>query len=216
MCDGESTLPIKRTNFARRRTVVADVVQPSTSSHVVTATGLQIRALRVKLGLNVHELAAQANISAGMLSKIEHGHVEASVRCLEDLAKALNVPIAELFAQIYEKHDCTYVRAADASKDVTIPGYECRHVGHAVMGRLRAELNLITLTERVMNFDLLRRTGTNFIYMLAGHVLFRCGSHTFLLAQGDSLLLNLTDLHGPEEIIAPPVAFLTVGAFLLG
>lgn len=207
-------MPIKRTNFTRRRKVVANVVQPSTSSHIVTAAGLQIRALRIKLGLTVQELAAQANISTGMLSKIENGYVEASVGCLEDLAKALNVPISELFAQLYEQHNCTYVRAAETPKEVTIPGYECRFVGHTVIGRLRAELNLITLTERVMNLASLRRTGTNFIYMLAGHVLFRCGSQTFLLAQGDSLLLNLTDIHGPEEIIAPPVSFLSVAAFL--
>lgn len=209
-------MPIKRTRFARRRKLVGNIVQPSTSSHVLTFTGIQIRSLRTKLGLTVHELAAQANISAGMLSKIENGNVEPSIRCLEELAAALNVPITELFAQLDEKRDCAYVRAVEAPTEATVPGYQCQRVGHAVVGRLRAELNLITLSEKVMNFDLLRRTGTNFIYMLAGHVLFRCGSKTFLLAQGDSLLLNLTDLHGPEEIIAPPVAFLSVGAFLLG
>ena len=216
MCDEEWTLPIKRTTFTRRRKAVANVVQPSTSSHVVTAAGLQIRALRIKLGLTVQELAAQANVSTAMVSKIENGYVEASVGCLENLARALNVPITELFAQLYEEHDCTYARAADAPKEVIIPGYQSQRLGHTVLGRLRAEFNLITLTERVINFDLLGRTGANFIYMLAGHVLFRCGSQTFLLAQGDSLLLNLTDLHGPEEIIAPPVAFISVCAFLLG
>lgn len=207
----DRTPPKRRTNFARRRKLVADEVRPSTSSPVVSATGIQIRALRHKLDLTGPELAAQANISVGMLSKIENGDVEASVGCLDALARALNVPITNLFEHLEDRPYCKYVRAGSgAALEGPFAGYVCERLGHASAGHVRTELNLITLTERETSYTLSRRRGMNFIYVLTGGLLFRCGDKAYSLAQGDSLLFSSADLHGPQEITAPPVTFLSV------
>src|SRR5262245_61258210 len=61
--------------------------------------GSQIRSLRRKLDLTGVELAKQAGLSAGMLSKIENGAVSASIESLEALSRALNVPLTAFFAR---------------------------------------------------------------------------------------------------------------------
>jgi ribosome-binding protein aMBF1 (putative translation factor) len=62
--------------------------QHATSHSIADAIGAQVRNLRRKLDLNGAELAEQAGLSAGMLSKIEHGAVSASIDSLEALARA--------------------------------------------------------------------------------------------------------------------------------
>ena len=59
-----------------------------------------MRNLRRKLDLTGAELADQAGLSAGMLSKIENGAVSASIDSLEALARALNVPLTTLLRKL--------------------------------------------------------------------------------------------------------------------
>src|SRR5215470_11490223 len=67
--------------------------QPAAAQSIASAIGAQVRSLRRKLDLKGAELADQAGLSAGMLSKIENGAVSASIDSLEALARALNVPL---------------------------------------------------------------------------------------------------------------------------
>src|SRR3990170_3845036 len=62
-----------------------------------------------KLDLTGAELADQAGLSAGMLSKIENGAVSASIDSQEALSRALNVPLTTFFASYEEQRDCSYV-----------------------------------------------------------------------------------------------------------
>ncbi|MGA7373471.1 MAG: helix-turn-helix transcriptional regulator, partial [Methyloceanibacter sp.] len=67
--------------------------QPAASRSIAESIGTQVRNFRRKLDLTGAELADQAGLSAGMLSKIENGAVSASIESLEALARALNVPL---------------------------------------------------------------------------------------------------------------------------
>src|SRR5262249_7678095 len=73
--------------------------------------GIAVRRLRKGLGLTVVELGAAAGISAGMLSKIENGTISPSLSTIGALAKALNVSIANLFAESDERRDCSFVKS---------------------------------------------------------------------------------------------------------
>jgi DNA-binding XRE family transcriptional regulator len=79
--------------------------------------GLEVRRLRKSIDLTLTELGVAAGISAGMMSKIEHGSISPSLGTLNALAKALNVPITRLFAGTDERQDCSSHRA---------PGYQSR------------------------------------------------------------------------------------------
>ena len=59
--------------------------------------GNVIRELRLKDNLTIAEVAAQAGISRGMVSKIENGQVSTSLGTLSKIAQALGVSLAHLF-----------------------------------------------------------------------------------------------------------------------
>ena len=85
---------------------------PESVSHTLEqAIGHQIRTFRKRNGLTVAELSEAANVSTGMLSKIENGQISSSLTTLQSIAKALNVPMTMLFAAFEERRDCSYVCA---------------------------------------------------------------------------------------------------------
>jgi transcriptional regulator with XRE-family HTH domain len=61
-----------------------------------TAMGARVRAMRQKLGLSSAELALQAGLSVGVISQIERGQANPSLRTLERLRLALDVPLMVL------------------------------------------------------------------------------------------------------------------------
>jgi transcriptional regulator with XRE-family HTH domain len=59
--------------------------------------GEYIRSLRASAGLNQRELAERVGISASMLSLVESGKREPTIRMLRDIGRALQIPSAALF-----------------------------------------------------------------------------------------------------------------------
>src|SRR5690606_34581763 len=57
------------------------------------AIGREVCGFRRKLDMTVAELAKQADLSAGMLSKIENGQTSPSLATLQALSVALHVPV---------------------------------------------------------------------------------------------------------------------------
>jgi transcriptional regulator with XRE-family HTH domain len=75
----------------------------STGNELEQAIGSQVRRYRKQLGLTVTELAERAELSPGMLSKIENGNISPSLATLRSLSLALNVPVTALFRQFEER-----------------------------------------------------------------------------------------------------------------
>ncbi|MEZ4358898.1 MAG: response regulator [Kofleriaceae bacterium] len=66
---------------------------------VLARLGQRIRALRVEHQLTLRQLSRRANLSVSMLSQIERSTSAAAVPSLVKIAAALDVSIAELFAE---------------------------------------------------------------------------------------------------------------------
>jgi transcriptional regulator with XRE-family HTH domain len=177
------------------------------------ALGGQIRRLRRGLDLSVSDLAAAAGISTGMLSKIENGQISPSLATLQSIAAALGVPLASLFAAFDENRDCSYVKAGQGvviERRGTKVGHVYQLLGHALGGDMVVEPYLITLREGAVAYTGFQHAGTEFIYMLTGEVVYRHGEQTYRLKPGDSLLFDSAALHGPEELVALPMTYLSV------
>ncbi len=59
--------------------------------------GRNVAKLRAEKGLSQEDLAGEADVNRGYISRIENGHVAFSVPVLLKIAKALNVNVEELF-----------------------------------------------------------------------------------------------------------------------
>ncbi|MBE9603484.1 helix-turn-helix transcriptional regulator [Acetobacteraceae bacterium H6797] len=177
------------------------------------ALGAQVRALRKRGAMTATDLAAAANISAGMLSKIENGQISPSLATLQSLATALNVPITTLFASFEEKRDCSYVKAGQGvviERRGTKVGHQYSLLGHALGGAVAVEPYLITLHEEAEPYTGFQHEGVEFIHMLSGEVIYRHADRSYHLRPGDSLMFDSAAPHGPEELIVKPMTYLSI------
>ena len=60
---------------------------------------MNLQELRVKAGLTQKELAIRVGCAQSEISRIEHGERSISVDRLQQLAEALNVPVATLLGE---------------------------------------------------------------------------------------------------------------------
>lgn len=177
------------------------------------AIGAQIREFRKQLDVTMAEVANLADLSVGMLSKIERGVSSPSLSTLTTIAAALNVPVTAFFRKYEEQRDCAYVRAGEGlviERAGTRAGHEYRLLGHTIRSHLTVEPYLITLTDESEVFPLFQHAGVEFLYILAGEVLYRHGRKTYHLKAGDSLFFDSEAAHGPEELISLPVKMIAV------
>lgn len=177
------------------------------------AIGREIRNFRKKMDLTIAELAKLAGLSAGMLSKIENGNASPSLGTLQALSRALNIPFTAFFRKYEEERDASYVRAGQGlviERRGTRAGHEYRLLGHSVGKSISVEPYLITLTEESEVFPLFQHPGSEFLYMLEGEMLYMHGDRSYPLSPGDSLFFDADAPHGPEELLALPIRFLSI------
>ena len=177
------------------------------------AIGQQVRAFRRKQDLTVAELAKQANLSAGMLSKIENGNTSPSLATLKALSAALNVPVTAFFRKFEEQRTATHVRAGGGlriERRGTRAGHQYQLLGHSLGAAVAIEPYLIALTEDSEAFPVFQHAGHEFLYMLEGEVGYRHGGDIYVLKPGDSLFFDADAPHGPEDLRRLPIRFLSI------
>jgi transcriptional regulator with XRE-family HTH domain len=175
--------------------------------------GQEVRRLREQLGITIAKLAKAADMSSGMLSKIENGFTSPSLASLLALSQSLNVPVSSLFKQFEQSGEATLVRAGEGleiERRGTRAGHQYLLLGHAPHGDLVVEPYLITLQDSSDVFPVFQHEGLEFIYILEGEVVYRHGGKTYPMKPGDSLFFDATLPHGPEEMLKLPIRFLSV------
>ena len=175
--------------------------------------GTEVRRLRKSLDLTVAELGAAADISAGMLSKIENGTISPSLATLDALARALNVPISRLFAETEERRDCSFVKSGSGvriERRGTKAGHLYDLLGHSLAGEIAVEPYLITLKRDAVPYTGFRHAGVEFLYMLSGKVRYRHADRSYLMEPGDALFFDAAARHGPEELVEAPMRYLSI------
>ncbi len=187
--------------------------EPTDSRLLEEAIGRAVRRFREALGLTISELAKAADMSAGMLSKIENGTTSPSLSSLQSLSRALHVPVTALFRGFEESRDATFVKAGEGLKidrRGTRAGHQYQLLGHTPHGTIAVEPYLITLSDNSDVFPIFQHNGLEFIYMLEGEVVYRHGTRIYTLKPGDSLFFDANAPHGPEELTVLPIRFLSI------
>ena len=171
------------------------------SNRLEDAIGRQVRVYRTQLGMTIANLARQAELSPGMLSKIENGQTSPSLTTLQSLAAALNVPVTALFRQYEQDREASFVKAGKGlviDRRGTRAGHQYHLLGHSVGDRAtRAEPYLIVISEPSDVFPLFQHAGVEFLYILVGAMVYRHGSHVLCLGSGDLPFFGCVALLGP-------------------
>ena len=159
----------------------------------LAAIGAVIRRARSARGLTLDELAGMVGLSLTFLSRIERGLIACSIGNLLEIAGVLQVPPAELFADI-EGEDRTrayrVVRSIDAvpSKGADA-NYAWRKLASGI-GEQRLETFLLELSEKPRKPTLVAHPGEEMCFVLEGSVEFQVGDETIALERGDSIHLR--------------------------
>ena len=126
------------------------------------AIGREVREFRKKLDMTVADLAKLADLSAGMLSKIENGMTSPSLDTLQALSRALHVPVTAFFRRYEEERDATFVPAGQGltiERRGTRAGHQYQLLGHTLRKNIAVEPYLITLTEKSDVFPIFQHAG---------------------------------------------------------
>lgn len=176
--------------------------------------GATLRAHRARLRLTIAELAREAAISRGMLSKIETGQTATSLDTLSRLARALGVPLGQLFIDYDAPAGAAQHVRAGQGMEVVRRGTRRGHTYHLLAydkgPKKRFEPFLISMDDAAEVFPRFEHPGTEFLYMLRGKLEYRHGKQLYQLAPGDALSFRGDVPHGPERLLQLPIRFLSV------
>lgn len=190
-------------------------VRETREKNLELAIGRQIRELRKRQRMTGAELAAQAGLSVGALSKIENGLVSPSLATLQSLADSLRVPIPQLFSGFDQPRRAMHVKASegvDVKRQGSRAGHQYSLLGHIGSNEsgVVVEPYLLTLTDESDTFPVFQHEGIEFIYMLEGVLEYRHGDTLYVLEPGDSFLFDSDAPHGPERHISRPIRYLSM------
>jgi transcriptional regulator with XRE-family HTH domain len=168
---------------------------PNGIEHVVRT---RLRALRTTLGLSLDELAAQTNLSASTISRVETGKRSISLDVLVPLASALQV-------------DLDVLLDADDDDDVVIRPTPNRLGARTTWMLSRPTANTIAIKMRLMpttdQVEQRVHPGHDWFFVIDGRVRLLLGEREILVEAGEAAEFGTMTPHafvavdGPAEVI---------------
>ena len=156
----------------------------------------RIKRLRTERGLTLQEVADQAGLTRGWLSKVENFRVTPSLPALANIAVALGVPLSELVAGLDERPRLVVVRREERTvlrrdEDVSALEYEALAPNRPMRGmdpfivRVPPEYDRPCLTHH----------DEEFMHVLHGTLRLEYGERSVQLEVGDSAYFDGDEPH---------------------
>lgn len=167
----------------------AEISAPDAQSLSPERIGQRLRELRKEKGMTILVLAAQSGISAGMISQIERGKSNPSIKTLQSLRAALGVNFWEFLEGTEDRpkgEDPVFVRRA-SRRLRTIVG-ETRLVKELLSPQADQNLRFMFVTVPPGGYseDVLVGAGQKGGYVMSGEVDLTVGEQVVTLREGDS------------------------------
>ncbi|MBL4600568.1 MAG: helix-turn-helix domain-containing protein [Rhizobiaceae bacterium] len=180
------------------------------------AIGTTLSGLRKSRGMTARQLAANSEVSAAMISRIESGQVSPSISTLNALSSALDVPLISLFRETASAHaDFTHVKQGEGLKSTRMideHSHDFINLAFHTRRDMQFEARMVTLVRQSAKPPRYVGHGVVFVYAIEGEAVYQYGKQEITLNAGDSLSLDAELSHGFVEIVTPEFVFLTVQA----
>ncbi|MHA6126512.1 helix-turn-helix domain-containing protein [Pseudomonas fluorescens group sp. PF-1] len=176
--------------------------------------GLQIKRQRQAQDLKLSDVAKIADISQGMLSKIENAQVSTSLDTLSRLCDVLGLPLSKLFSEYDQQDGSAQLVKADQGMEVVRRGTEKGHTYH-LLNHTRGpkksfEAYMVSMDDASEEFPTFSHPGTEFLHLLEGELIYRHGNQLYRMEAGDSLTFEGEIPHGPEQLVKVPIRLLSI------
>jgi transcriptional regulator with XRE-family HTH domain len=157
--------------------------------------GLKIRDLRNKREYSLRTLADLSGLNINTLSMIENSKSSPSVSTLQQLARALEVPITAFFESepvskriVFTKHD--------RRPEAIFGNARMQNLGKDLAGNTVQPFVVILEPGTGSGDRMIVHTGVEFVYCLSGRVLYIIDNIKYILASGDSVVF---ESHFPHQ-----------------
>lgn len=160
----------------------------------ITLIGKRIKDIRLSNSQKLSDLACDANVSKGLISKIENGRTVPSLPVLLNIIRALNVPVVQFFEDIeLYGGDFNYLHfPADSfskvEKENSIGFHYFNICKHNISDSI-FDVNILILDPEATR-DMVSTDGLEFIYLIDGDIEYQIGDSIFNMSEGDALLFN--------------------------
>ncbi|MFN3258548.1 MAG: helix-turn-helix domain-containing protein [Ilumatobacter sp.] len=164
--------------------------------HVVRA---RLRSLRRSLGLSLDDLAAQANLGASTISRIETGNRTISLDVLVPLARALHVDLDALL-DVDADDDVVIRPVANPMADGITTWMLSRSTGNTIAMKMRIEPNDREPEQSV-------HPGHDWFFVLDGRIRLLLGERALIVETGEAAEFATMTPHaimaidGPAEVV---------------
>ena len=171
--------------------------------------GQNIRSLREAAGISLTEVARQAGLAKGTLSKIEKGQISSPIGTLMSVANVLGARLADFFRD--EEEVVTHVltrkgQGVSLLRDGSQYGYSYEALALEFPGKV-AEPFILTVRPEDKK-GTFQHGGDEFIHVLSGQGEFQLGETKVQLKTGDSIYFNPELPHVLRPTNGKPVRFL--------
>jgi transcriptional regulator with XRE-family HTH domain len=171
----------------------------TTNKSAETIVGQKLRELRIRKGYSLRALAERSGLNINTLSMVENAKSSPSVSTLQQLAAALEVPIATFFESESPEKQVVFTLAQQRPSAV-FGSTHMQNLGKDLAGN-RVQPLLITIKPGKGSGDqMIVHTGHEFVYCLEGKIHYKIEQDDYSLNQGDSLLFEAHLPHCWENI----------------
>jgi len=201
--------------LTRRR---ARPVDDNASGGVTSASehlGALVRRVRRDAELTVAELSAKAGVSSGMISQIERGQANPSIKVLQKLGAALNIPVATLLEDAEpppqrKRSDVVLPENTHIRRLVDRPKFQ---VGPAPLakelvsppGKTRMQMMTIRMPPHSRSEEVVTSPGEKAGFVIGGVLTLIVGENAAELREGDSFQFDSTQPHEIQNRTDQPV-----------
>jgi transcriptional regulator with XRE-family HTH domain len=175
---------------------------------------IQVKKKRFEQNLKIVDVAKIAQISQGMISKIENAQVSPSLDTLNRLCDAIGLSLSQLFADYDRPEGGAQLVKFGQGMEVVRRGTEKGHT-YQLLSYNRGDKQfyepfMITMDDASEVFPTFSHQGQEFIHLLEGKLIYRHGNHLYNMEPGDSLSFDAEIPHGPEVLQSVPIKLLSV------
>jgi transcriptional regulator with XRE-family HTH domain len=151
--------------------------------------GQSIRDLRLRQDLSIRELAGRSGLSVNTLSLIENGRTSPTVGTLQQLAAALDVPVAAFFPADANGTRVVHIRSGKRRRAALGCG-TIENLGVGFMNPAIQPFMVILEPKAGSGPHPIVHKGSEFVLCLRGRIAYRIEDRAYPLRQGESLLFE--------------------------
>ena len=184
----------------------------------IIGMGKRIREIRKEKNLTINTVATDAEVSNGLISRVENGRTIPSLPVLLNIINALEVEVATFFNSLPASGKVPFVvsRAAENSvieKEIEAKGLEYKYIFGKSLSSIAFEAVLLEIQPGSQR-DKVETDAYEFKYMLSGQCVYVIGDEEVTLYEGDSIFFDGRIPHVPENRGTQPTKMLVLYFFI--